>query len=1237
MTQRRLVEGFWSGGRLVLWGMDTAPPVADPDAAAPPEHPGPKARPHPFALSADDVLALAGVPRDGADVSEAVLRLPGGGDRPDPPPALCAPTREPDASEAAGDSDEPTGAGEPDEPTNGRNSAGPGVQAPGGLETTAESDVPGQLSGGPVAAPNVSEEQEPGRPRGTSEPGGCEQEEMSGPPEARQPDGPTEAQAGQAEPEARPDIALLGSWTVPTVRLNGAQALAVLRRARDAPWAGPGLTATVPLLRAAEGYATAGRVVPQTVEEAECPSAPRGGAAAHARWRPVLSPDGAAWLRSYVRSLPASARAHHTPETSARWTGEAAATDILGGLRLLVDALCRERLSVRGADVPDGHGIHHQWLTALTAGACLCGATGTAGLHRLDRSLRTWFSRVEEHVGGLHLAFRLVEPPPDLFAHTAVDVSDREEDTATDEVARALPPRSAQVPYPVERTGADVDAGLDPGLGPGHDPGVEPAYEPGLDPVRDPGVDPESEPAWCLHVWVRSTGDPSLMLPLDEALAGTEIPWLPHDAASVIAAELDRAARIHPVLSGLRAGTPPARLDISFEDVPAFLTRGAPALEGAGFRVLLPSWLGKAEISTAVRLSERHGDHPHPDPTTDGGLTRSLVDFDHRVAIGGTELTREELDALVRLKSPLVRMRGEWVHVDPARLRRAAEWALARGAGTVPVEEAMRMLLHLGADASDTAGTTGPTGPSTTDALLGATPAVHADGDLGALLQGRAEEAFTPMAEPPGLTARLRPYQRRGAAWLRYLDRLGLGAVLADDMGLGKTVQLLALLADERAEVGPDGQRPAPTLLVCPTTLVGNWHKEAERFTPKLRVHVHHGTARPRGEALRDLLETTDLVVTTYGVVRRDRDDLAAQTWRRVVCDEAQAIKNARTDQSRAVRAIPATGRVALTGTPVENHLGELWSVMEFANPGLLGPREAFTSGIAVHIQTRPDSEQGRSAAARLRRVTAPFLLRRLKTDPAVITDLPDKQEMKVWCTLTPEQAALYRAVVEEMTRSIGEATGIQRKDLVLKTMTRLKQVCNHPAHLLGDGSRLRGRSGKLTQLEHLLGEMVGEGDKALCFTQYTEFGERLAPYLRERLDTEVLWLHGGVSRRRRGELVERFQDSDEPAVFLLSLKAAGTGLNLTAANQVVHVDRWWNPAVEDQATDRAHRIGQRRTVQVRKMICMGTLEERVDAMIERKKQLSESVVGSGEQWLGELGIEELREVIRLAPEAVTG
>jgi SNF2 family DNA or RNA helicase len=355
-------------------------------------------------------------------------------------------------------------------------------------------------------------------------------------------------------------------------------------------------------------------------------------------------------------------------------------------------------------------------------------------------------------------------------------------------------------------------------------------------------------------------------------------------------------------------------------------------------------------------------------------------------------------------------------------------------------------------------------------------------------------------------------------------------------------------------------------------------------------------------------------------------------SWARVVCDEAQAIKNHATGQARAVRALPAASRVALTGTPVENQLSELWSIMEFANPGLLGPAKAFREQYAVPVERFGDEE----AAQRLRRVTQPFLLRRLKTDKSIISDLPDKQEIKVWCNLTQEQASLYQATVTDMLSRIDEASDdITRRGLVLATMTRLKQVCNHPAHLLGDGSRLPGRSGKLARLEEICEEIAADGDKALCFTQYAEFGRILQPHLAARIGCQVLYLHGGTSKKQRDELVARFQEADEPTLFLLSLKAGGTGLNLTAANHVIHVDRWWNPAVEDQATDRAFRIGQRRDVQVRKFVCVGTLEERIDAMIEEKKALAEQIVGTGENWLAGLSTAQLREVVALSEDAV--
>src|SRR5262249_55739533 len=399
-------------------------------------------------------------------------------------------------------------------------------------------------------------------------------------------------------------------------------------------------------------------------------------------------------------------------------------------------------------------------------------------------------------------------------------------------------------------------------------------------------------------------------------------------------------------------------------------------------------------------------------------------------------------------------------------------------------------------------------------------------------------------------------YQERGLSWLSFLGDLGLGGILADDMGLGKTIQLLSLVA-ARSGPGPDG----PTLLVCPMSLVGNWQREAARFTPELRVHVHHGADRLDGESLAGALAGADLVITTYGVATRDQAALGQVNWARVVCDEAQNIKNHATKQARAVRSLPAAARIALTGTPVENRLSELWSIMELTNPGLLGPAERFRQRYAVPGERHGSADAGQA----LKRGPQPFMLRRLKTDKRIISDLPDKQEMKIFCNLTAEQASLYQATVTDMLSRIEDAADdISRRGLVLATMAKLKQVCNHPAHLLGDGSRLPGRSGKLARLEEICDELVAAGDKALCFTQYAEFGRMVQPHLAARLGCPVLFLHGGTTKKQRDAMVASFGDLDEPALFLLSLKAGGTGLNLTPASHVIHVDPWWNPPVED-------------------------------------------------------------------------
>ena len=491
-----------------------------------------------------------------------------------------------------------------------------------------------------------------------------------------------------------------------------------------------------------------------------------------------------------------------------------------------------------------------------------------------------------------------------------------------------------------------------------------------------------------------------------------------------------------------------------------------------------------------------------------------------------------------------------------------------------------------------------------------------------------AQKLLAELPEPAGFVGELRPYQRRGLGWLVYLRRLGLGACLADDMGLGKTVQAIAMLLHERAE-GIEEQRHA--LLVCPTSVVANWRREVERFAPSLRTLVHHGGSRHEGDAFLQALQGHDIVITSYGTARRDAEVLQQVRWSDLILDEAQNIKNPSAKQSQAVRRFDARNRVALTGTPVENHLTELWSVLEFLNPGYLGSHEQFRQQFTVPIERYNDEEQ----AAELRRLVQPFLLRRLKSDPTIISDLPEKNEMVVYCSLTQEQESLYEMTVHEALANLDRTDGIQRRGLVLSLLTKLKQICNHPSHYLKEQGPLSHRSGKLTRLTEMLEEALSVGDHALIFTQFVEMGTLLQHHLRDRLKTEVLFLHGGTPAIQRDQMVQAFQSDDGPPIFVLSLRAGGSGLNLTRANHVFHFDRWWNPAVENQATDRAFRIGQRRNVQVHKFVVAGTLEERINDIIESKQALAESIVGSGENWLTELDTDQLRELLTLRRETL--
>ena len=502
---------------------------------------------------------------------------------------------------------------------------------------------------------------------------------------------------------------------------------------------------------------------------------------------------------------------------------------------------------------------------------------------------------------------------------------------------------------------------------------------------------------------------------------------------------------------------------------------------------------------------------------------------------------------------------------------------------------------------------------------------LEADDWLRDLLERLQQKSRIEQVEAPeGFCGQLRPYQQLGYSWLAFLRDWGLGACLADDMGLGKTVQTLAALQLDRQQ---GNQRP--NLLVCPTSVLNNWQREAARFTPDLPVLLHHGPNRPGGETFRDAACGQRLVITGYGTMNRDRDLLGSVPWRAVILDEAQNIKNPASQQARTAQGLRADYRIALTGTPVENHVGDLWSIMQFLNPGLLGSQTEFRRNYFQPIQNDRDE----AAAARLQGATGPFILRRLKTDRSIIDDLPDKNETKQYCNLTREQATLYQAVLREAETRLESTEGIQRRGSILDTLTKLKQACNHPRQLLGDNSAIDGRSGKLARLHEILDEVLPAGDRVLVFSQFAEMGAILQQHVQETYGLETPFLHGGVSRKQRDGMVQRFQDDPEgPQVFVLSLKAGGSGLNLPRANHVIHYDRWWNPAVENQATDRAFRIGQTKDVHVHKLICAGTLEDRIDLMIEIKQETADRVVGATtERWLTELSNTELRDVLALS------
>jgi SNF2 family DNA or RNA helicase len=719
---------------------------------------------------------------------------------------------------------------------------------------------------------------------------------------------------------------------------------------------------------------------------------------------------------------------------------------------------------------------------------------------------------------------------------------------------------------------------------------------------------------WILRYFLQAVDDPSLLVPVARVWEHSGATWrylnrrMDRPQERILEA-LGRASSFLPAIEQSLKTPRPEFCRLSLNEAYQFLRETSFLLRESGFGVLIPSWWGERESNFALKL--RVSASGEPDRVTSSLGLDSIVNFDWQVALGDESLNRDDFLRLVELKQPLVRVRGRWVELERQKVE---EVLTVMRAQPTQAEMPLREVMQLGLGRRRESGL--------------AVTSLEADGWIQALL-GRltGSEPMTSLDTPESFRGRLRPYQVTGLSWLNFLSDWGLGACLADDMGLGKTIQVLALLL----HLQEADRLNRPFLLICPTSVVSNWRKEAERFAPSLRVLIHHGLGRHGKSFAREAVRH-DLVVSSYSLLHRDSDRLRAVEWGGLVLDEAQNIKNPSAKQTQALRRLSAPTRIALTGTPVENRLSELWSIMEFLNTGYLGSRLAFKRNFSVPIERYRDSD----ATEELHRLVRPFVLRRLKTDPRVIKDLPEKNEMKVYCSLTSEQATLYEAVVRESLKQIDRSAGIERRGEVLAALTRLKQICNHPAHYLGDGSRLDERSGKLARLREMLEEVLAEGDRALVFTQFAKMGGLLQRHLRESLSTEVLFLHGGVPAAQREKMIERFQDDPNgPSIFVLSLKAGGFGLNLTQARHVFHFDRWWNPAVEDQATDRAFRIGQTRSVSVYKYICAGTVEERIDELIEKKKELAGLVVRAAEEWLTELSTTDLRELFALRHDTV--
>ncbi len=749
----------------------------------------------------------------------------------------------------------------------------------------------------------------------------------------------------------------------------------------------------------------------------------------------------------------------------------------------------------------------------------------------------------------------------------------------------------------------------------------------------------DREALWQLEFGIRCAVHPDQRLTAEELwdLSGKEQVqqegWYGSHPGVRLLAGLRMASHFCAPIARVLNEPNPVAIGLTHREAYQFLAQDSQALRQAGFHLSLPVWWDQSKdmgLKLGMVLRDADGQIQSDDSTVD--VNRREFELDWHMMLQDRELGPTDLGRIARSETPLIFMNDQWLRMNEVQIR-AARQILAYRAQ--PQKVSLIQALNLLQERETPNGQTqllsrfavpeAEATPAMPVHLVSLQGRIH---DVWHRLQHVAREAWR--EEPRGFTGKLRPYQKRGLAWLWYLYEIGLGACLADDMGLGKTVQTIALFLEQERSRPP--QAKWARLLICPTSVMRNWQRELSRFAPSLQCYIHHGSQRLQGLDLKQHLKSTDVVITSFGTARVDQEFLRQIPWHTLVVDEAQNIKNPGAKQSRAIRSFPGQHRLALTGTPLENSLIELWSILDFLNTDYLGSQTEFQRRFLRPIE----GENDRQRLTSLKQLVQPFVLRRLKSDPEVIRDLPAKHEINILCDLTPEQTHLYAQAVELAMPQLQGLAGIRRRGSILALITQLRKIVNHPAMLEEDLQELEGRSGKLDRFMEMLSEARENQNKALVFTTFIRMGEILQHQIQQTWQCETDFLHGGLSMKTRQQMVDRFQtEGQDRPVLLLSVRTGGVGLNLTAANQVYHFDRWWNPAVENQATDRAHRIGQTRRVQVFKYIMSGTVEEHVDNLIRSKATLAQDVLGSGEEWLTQLTNAQLQDLLTLRlPEA---